>query len=71
MTRKGHQKGKHALGEEEANTSGQESNVPGQTVFERRVARGIDPMTGEGPLEEATGEKVETGRSCDAGPSVQ
>jgi hypothetical protein len=45
-----------------------ESNAPGQTVFDQRFAQGLDPITGEEPLQEVTGGAMDTGLSGEGGP---
>jgi hypothetical protein len=60
------EKGKQIAGGKKTDTSAQEvakSNAPGQTVFDQRFAQGLDPITGEEPLQEVTGGAMDTGLS--------
>jgi hypothetical protein len=65
------EKGKQIAGRENPDTSAQEvaeSNAPGQTVFDQRFAQGLDPITGQEPLQEVTGGAMDTGLSGAGGP---
>jgi hypothetical protein len=64
-------KGKQIAGGETPDTSAQEvakSNTPGQTVFDPRFAQGLDPITGEEPLQEVIGGAMDTGLRGAGGP---
>jgi hypothetical protein len=65
------EKGKQIARGENPDTRAQEvaeSNAPGQTVFDQRFAQGLDPITGEEPLQEVVGGAMDTGLSGAGGP---